>query len=69
MSRPQKTMGLCVCSFLIVYMPVSYTHLDVYKRQVICYPWQQPFVQSYMENHAVIRALPMEQIHEGISDF
>lgn len=37
--------------------------------EVICYPWQQPFVQSYMENHAVIRALPMEQIHEGISDF
>ncbi len=37
--------------------------------EVICYPWQQPFVQSYMENHAVIRTLPMEQIHEGISDF
>ena len=21
------------------YMPVSYTHLDVYKRQTVCRPW------------------------------
>lgn len=37
--------------------------------EVLCYPWQQPFVQSYMENLAAIRVMPIEQIHERISDF
>ena len=37
--------------------------------EVLCYPWQQPFVQSYMENVAAVHVMPMEQIQESISDF
>ena len=37
--------------------------------EVLCYPWQQPFVQSYMENLAAVHVLPIEPIQESISDF
>lgn len=40
-----------------------------YDYEVLCYPWQQPFVQSYMETIAAIRVIPMEQIQERISVF
>ena len=31
-----------------IYGVVSYTHLDVYKRQILCYVWMVVFMDNYV---------------------
>ena len=50
-NEQQRKEALRLQKDAINYMPVSYTHLDVYKRQPSAIPQMLPIMQQHLQEH------------------